>query len=77
MARNLGHARADDKANETKHMSRNTLNYRDFIMYLSMLSPRPRWWWGGRATHGVLTVRSVPRVWILIVQDIPRVENLT
>ena len=32
---------------------------------------------GGRATHRVLTVRSVPRVVILIIQDIFRVENLT
>ena len=32
---------------------------------------------GGRATHGVLTVRAVPRVRILIVQDIPRVRNFT
>ena len=32
MARNLGHARADDTANETKNVSHNTLNYRDFTM---------------------------------------------
>ena len=28
MARNLGHARADDIVNETKSVSDNTLNYR-------------------------------------------------
>ena len=32
MARNLGHARADDTANKTKNMSHNVLNYRDFTM---------------------------------------------
>ena len=32
MARNLGHARADDTADETKNMSHNILNYRDFTM---------------------------------------------
>ena len=30
MARNLEQARADDKANETKNVSHNTLNYGDF-----------------------------------------------
>ena len=43
------------------------------FMHLSMLSLRV----GGLATHGVSTVRSVPKVVILIVQDIPRVGNLT
>ena len=32
MARNIGHARADDKVNEAKNFSRNTLNYRDLTM---------------------------------------------
>ena len=32
MARNVGHARADDKVNEAKNFSRNTLNYRDLTM---------------------------------------------
>ena len=30
MASNLGHARADDTANETKNVSQDTLNYKDF-----------------------------------------------
>ena len=34
------------------------------VMHLSMLSPRE----GGRANHGSLIVRSVPRVGILFVQ---------
>ena len=47
-------------------------------MHLSMLSPREGGGGGEvRATHRVLTVRSVLRVGILIVQDIPRVGNLT
>ena len=45
-----------------------------YKIHLSMLSPRGG---GSRASHGVLTVRSVPRVGILIVQDIRRVGNLT
>ena len=39
-------------------------------MHLSMLSPRER-------EGGTLTVRSVPRVGILILRHIPRVGNLT
>ena len=30
---------------------------------------------GGRATHGNLTVRSAPRVGILIIHDVPGVGN--
>lgn len=32
MARNLGHARIDGTANQTKNTSHNALNYRDLIM---------------------------------------------
>ena len=39
MARNLGHVRADDKANETKNVSHNTLNYKD---YYAPINVKPR-----------------------------------
>ena len=32
MARNLDHARPDDRANKTKNVLHRTLNYRDFTM---------------------------------------------
>ena len=44
-----------------------------YKIHLSMLSPRGG---GSRASHGVLTVRSVPRVGILIVQDIRTFTSL-
>ena len=43
-------------------------------MHLSMLSLGGG---GGQATHGVLIMRPVPRVRSLIIQDIPRMGNLT
>ena len=42
------------------------------FMHLSVLSPRE----GGRDNHKSLIVRSVPRVGILIVCDVPRLANL-
>ena len=41
MARDLGHARADGTANETKNVSHNTLNYRDFPMKTDLKSRLP------------------------------------
>ena len=38
---NLRQARADDTAKETKNMSHNTLNYRDFIMKTDLKSRLP------------------------------------
>lgn len=41
------------------------------VMHLSMSSPRVE----GQANHGNLTLRSVPRVGILNICDVPRVGN--
>ena len=43
----------------------------NIVMHLSMSSPRVE----GRANHGNLTLRSVPRVGILIISDVPGVGN--
>lgn len=40
---------------------------KNIVMHLSMSSPRVE----GRANHGNLTLRSVPRVGILIIRDVP------
>jgi len=37
----LGHARADNTANENKNVSHNTLNYRDFTMKTDFKSRLP------------------------------------
>lgn len=44
---------------------------KNIVMHLSMSSPRVE----GRANHGNLTLRSVPRVGILIIGDVPGVGN--
>lgn len=41
MASNIGHARADETANDTKNISHNTLNYKDFMMKTGLKSRLP------------------------------------
>ena len=41
MARNFGHARADDTVNDTKNVSYNNLNHRDLTMKVDLKSILP------------------------------------
>ena len=43
MVRNIGHARVDGTANETKNMSHNTFNHRDLIMKTALKAQIVHW----------------------------------